>query len=141
MRLLVSLVLLCVSATVAQNHTAFSDVELLDAFAVVFDPDNAVVSTRVTQVQLALQQLRKIGVVDLDLCALAPPRQALLLMQNAKFYIEEDLREKNDWKIVYTQNRFHRTRSYAFVRFAMVECLLLIAVVGLAYLIWKKPME
>lgn len=115
-----------------------SESDLLQAFHAVFDPDNAVTSIEVPQMQLVLAQLHKQGILTPNLCHLPSARQALILMQNAKFLIEDDLREKNDWQIIYTEDRFQRSRSFAFVRFAMVECLLLISVAGLSYLIWKQ---
>lgn len=123
------------------SHTIYniSDSDLLQAFNAVFDPKNTITSTLVPQMQLIFMQLHKQGIEQpISLCHLPPSQQALILLQNAKFLIEDDLREKNDWQIIYTENRFQRTRSFAFVRFAMVECLLLISVTGLSYLIWKQ---
>ena len=89
-------------------------------------------------IQLALMQLRKHGLDTSNLCNLTETQQAVIYMQNAKAIIEEELRDKQEWHLTVGKHHFHRDRAYSNVRFAVVECLLLVTVVALAFLIWTK---
>lgn len=126
--LLISLLPLCVTIS---NET------LIQAFIEVFDIKDKISEIRVEPLQLAIMQLQKHGVYVDDVCNLTEDKQALILMQNARAVIEIELQDKQDWQLSIYEHGFHRQRSYKFVRFAVVECLLIVTIVALAYLIWK----
>lgn len=89
---------------------------------------------------MALDLLRKQGIdaSSGSLCNMTDDQQANILMQNARANIEIHLREASDWQVSVTDDGFKRQRSYEYVRFAVLECLLLVTVVALAYFLWSN---
>lgn len=117
---------------------AISNESLIAAFIDVFELQDTILTIEVEPLQVALQQLRKNGVLIDNVCNMSESQQARILMQNAKAITEFELMDKQDWHITMGKHHFRRQRSYSLVRFAVVECLLLVTVVALAFMIWVK---
>ena len=117
---------------------AVSNESLISAFIDVFELQDTILTIEVEPLQVALQQLRKNGIPLDNVCNMSEPLQARILMQNAKAITEFELMDKQDWRITMGKHHFKRQRSYSLVRFAVVECLLLVTVVALAFMIWVK---
>lgn len=120
-------------------EAAISNETLIEAFINVFEFQDMIATVSVEPIQMALTLLRANSVADIDhVCNMSEAQQALMLMQNARAAAEQQLRDQRDWRIYVHEHGFRRERSYNSVRFAVVETLLLVTVVGLGYLIWAK---
>lgn len=114
-----------------------SNETLIQAFIEVFEIKDKIIEFSVEPLDLAIMQLQKQGVYVNSICNLSEYKQALVLMQNARAITEIELQDKQDWQMSVYEHGFHRQRSYKFVRFAVVECLLIVTIVALAYTLWK----
>lgn len=109
---------------------------LIAAFTEVFSVRDIVADT--TILGAALRELDKMGVnIAAGWCNLPEEQVALILMKAclAEFLI--GLQDDKDWKIVMLDSgHLTRERSFSAMRFAVMECLLLIAVVALGWSVW-----
>ena len=121
-----------------QGTNAFSNTSLINAFIQVFDVQDEILSVNVDIMQLAMMQLQKSNILVDSLCELPEDTQALILMQNARANAVFQLQDQQDWHLMINENGFYRERSYQSIRFAVIETLLLITVMALAYSIWAK---
>jgi len=116
-----------------------SNVTLIAAFINVFGVHDIVAETTVMSV--AMRELDKMGVSSAwatdRLCGLPEEQSALILIKAclAEFLI--GLQDDNDWSVVMLDSgHLSRVRSFSAVRFAVLECLLIVAVVALGWSVW-----
>lgn len=90
----------------------------------------------------ALAQLRKLGVSDLsDVCRLDEATVATLVMHAALGSLTLNLKDPSDWSVVVADlntGTLVRKRSFTSTRYAIMESLLLVAVVALGRAVLVK---
>ena len=111
-----------------------------------FDSEQSLPNAPTLHTHTALQELDKMGVNHSALaCNISDDLMALVLMKASLAEFMLGLQDGKDWSIVMADDNGHlvRERSFSSVRFAVVECLLLVAVVALGWSIWtnKTPEE
>ena len=135
MRALV-LLLLVQSVCCMDNST------LLTAFAEVFDVHDMLLDPDTAVMRRAVQQLGELGVPsDMDLCNLDERVKARVLMRAALGNLQLGMRDDTDWSVIVADvstGQLIRVRSFSAVRFAVIESLLLVAIVALGRAIWIK---
>ena len=136
--LLVSLLLVTPAPAAALNDTA-----LTAAFCQVFQVQDAIEGADSPALAAATAELRKMGVDPAapDLCLLDERRLALLLMKAALAEYVMGLQDDGDWSVVVADlstGQLGRRRSFSAVRFAVIETLLLMAIVALGRAVWLR---
>jgi len=119
--------------------SALSNTTLISAFSDVFNVHDIIADT--TVLEAALRELDKMGVDSslTSLCSLPEDKVALLLMKASLAEFLIGLQDGKDWSIVMLDSgHLVRERSFSAVRFAVVECLLLMSIVALGWSIWTN---
>lgn len=133
-----ALLLCLVSGAACLNDTA-----VFGAFASVFALRDKISDRETPVLRQAFLELEKMGVhKNLDnLCSLSQETVALVLMKAALAEYIMGLRDPNDWSVVVANaetGQLTRQRSFSATRFAVIETLLLIAIVALGRVMWLK---
>ena len=136
--LAVMLLMWWLAPAAALNGTA-----LVSAFTQVFQVKDAIEGVDSPALESAVAELRKMGVdpgIE-GLCSLDEGKVALVLMKAALAEYVIGLQDDDDWSIVVADlstGRLGRRRSFSAVRFAVIETLLLMAVVALGRAVWLR---
>ena len=126
---------------------ALDETELLRAFSEVFDVKDYVADSRSAVVQRALRQLDHLGVprdVSTSSSSNSSLTEAVLadvLMRAALGNLLLGMKDADDWSVVVADTstgHLVRRRSFSASRFAVIESLLLIAIVALGRSVWLK---
>ena len=131
------LLLLCVIAPAS----ALTNATLLEAFSDVFAVKDAIADFDSPVMAKAWMQLAKMGVGRDIRCNIDDQVLADVLMKAALGNLHLGLRDSTDWSVILADvgtGQLVRTRSFSAVRFAIIECLLLVAIVALGRAIWLQ---
>ena len=123
---------------------AVSDTALAAAFSDVFEVRDVITDARAPVMEAAFRQLDQLGVPrDLQtLGNLTDDAAGRVLMRAALGNLMLGLRESGDWSVVAADvgsGKLVRRRSFSSVRFAVIESLLLVAILALGRAVWIKP--
>ena len=133
-------IFLCLCGSVT---ALLDDEQLLRSFSEVFAVKDILVDTRSRVVQRALVQLDHLGVSrDITSCGnMTDETLADVLMRAALGNIILGMKDPDDWSVIVadtSSGRLVRQRSFSASRFAVIESLLLIAIVALGRSVWLK---
>jgi hypothetical protein len=122
---------------------ALSNQSISHAFKNVFNFKDEIQTLDTPIIQAALMELNKMGISTSlsNLCELSETNLALILMKAAYAEYVIGLKDPSDWTIVVADaesGQLSKKRSFSTTRFAVIESLLLISIVALAHLLWKK---
>ena len=117
--------------------------DLIEAFSDVFEMKDLMTNPTEPVYQEAWRQLDHIGVPrDLQsLCNLTDPVLVQVLMRAALGNLIQGLRDPSDWSIIVADvgtGKLVRRRSFSSTRLAVIESLLLIAIVALGRTVWIR---
>jgi len=116
---------------------ALSNTTLITAFTDVFNVHDFVADT--TILKTAMRELDKMGVGSSGLSDLSEDKVALILMKASLAEFLIGLQDDKDWSVVMRgSGHLVRERPFSAVRLAVIECLLLIAVVALGWSVWTN---
>ena len=135
-----ALALICMFASLSH---AMDETELLRSFSEVFAVKDLLADSRSTVVQRAMRQLDHLGVPrDISSCGnLTNSVLADVLMRAALGNLLLGMKDADDWSVVVADTstgHLVRRRSFSASRFAVIESLLLIAIVALGRSVWLK---
>ena len=120
--------------------TALTNTSLIKAYSEVFGVKDIIENP--DTMGHALAQLRKLGVEDLsDVCKLDEDTLATLVMHAALGSLTLNLKDPSDWSITVADlntGTLVRKRSFTSTRYAIMESLLLVAVVALGRAVLVK---
>lgn len=127
----------------AQGSFALSNSSIYTAFSTVFNLRDQILDPTTPVLRQAMLELEKMGVDSSlqNLCDLSDQTIANVLMKAALAEYVLGLRDPNDWSIVVANaetGQLTRQRSFSAVRFAVIESLLLIAVMALGRALWLR---
>lgn len=120
-----------------------SNTALVNAFSDVFEVRDVIADTRAPVVEAALRQLDQLG-VPRDLATLGNLSDEVVgrvLMRAALGNLVLGMRDEGDWSIIAADvgsGKLVRRRSFSSARFAVVESLLLVAILALGRAVWIK---
>lgn len=114
-----------------------SNTTLIAAFANVFNLHDIVADT--TILTAATRELDKMGVGMYGLCGLPEEQIALILMKACLAEFMIGLQDDKDWSVVMRGSGYlTRERSFSAMRLAVLECLIIVAVVALGWSVWTS---